>query len=55
MTTTAAKTLEHGFEDAICRQLAERGWLYDREAGSTGFDPQLALHTADVLWWLRTR
>ena len=53
--TTAAKTLEYGFEDAICRQLAERGWLYDREAGSTGLDPHLALHTADALWWLRTR
>ena len=55
MTTAAAKTLEEGFEDAICRQLAERGWLYEPDAGSTGFDPQLALHTADALWWLRTR
>lgn len=55
MTTAAAKTLEHGFEDAICRQLAERGWLYEPDAGSTGFDPHLALHTADALWWLRTR
>lgn len=55
MTTAAAKTLEHGFEDAICRQLAERGWLYEPDAGSTGFDPHLALHPADALWWLRTR
>ena len=53
--TTAAKTLEYGFEDAICRQLAERGWLYEPDAGSTGFDPHLALHTADALWWLRAR
>ena len=32
MTTAAAKTLEEGFEDAICRQLAERGWLIDPTA-----------------------
>ncbi|MHD0253683.1 type I restriction endonuclease [Corynebacterium diphtheriae] len=48
-------TLEHGFETAICTELATRGYMYDAAARDTGFDPDLALFPGDVLDWLATQ
>jgi type I restriction enzyme R subunit len=51
-----AQIMEAEFESNICDRLAASGWLY---SGSTAIDPEwdasLALHKADVLWWLANR
>lgn len=51
-----ARILEAQFESDICNALAAGGWLY---SGGTSpdpdWDPALAVHKADVLWWLQNR
>ncbi len=47
-----AQVLEQGFENDIAEALAQRGWIYEPGARDAGWDPALALHTADVIAWL---
>ena len=52
-----AQLMEHEFEQNMCSELAERGWIYDN-AGSThaaGWDVELALVPGDVITWLSTQ
>ncbi|PND53879.1 type I restriction endonuclease subunit R [Rhodococcus sp. ENV425] len=48
--------MEAEFEANICESLSASGWLY---SGGTAVDPEwdpaLALHKTDVLWWLAER
>lgn len=49
--------LEKEFEDNLCEELAERGWLYEGD-GSTavaGWDIARAMVPGDVLQWLATQ
>ncbi|MBE1514278.1 type I restriction endonuclease subunit R [Nesterenkonia halotolerans] len=49
--------LEQEFEDNLCGELAERGWLYE-DAGNpakAGWDIARAMVPADVLHWLATQ
>ncbi len=51
-----AKILEEEFEANICDGLAEGGWIYSGNAHpDPEWDPELALHKADVLAWLAER
>lgn len=50
-----SQLLERDFETAVCRGLAESGWIYENEGSSVGWDPELALYPADVLYWLATQ
>lgn len=50
-----SQLLERDFETAVCLGLAESGWLYEDEGSSAGWDPELALHPADALYWLATQ
>ena len=51
-----AQIMEAEFEANICESLSASGWLY---SGGTAVDPEwdpaLALHKTDVLWWLAER
>ena len=51
-----AQIMESEFEANICDALATSGWLYSG-SGSVDpeWDPTLALHKADVIWWLENR
>lgn len=51
-----AQIMESEFEANICDALAASGWLYSG-TGSVDpeWDPALALHKADVVWWLENR
>ncbi|RLP57323.1 type I restriction endonuclease subunit R [Kocuria marina subsp. indica] len=49
-------TLEDQFEHDICTGLEAGGWLYSGSgAPDPDWDSALALHKADVLWWLQKR
>ena len=50
-----AQLMELEFENNLCAELSERGWLYENEGKSTGWDVALALVPADVLHWLATQ
>ncbi len=49
--------IEAEFEESnICDALAANGWLYSGNAAvDPEWDPALALHKADALWWLAER
>jgi type I restriction enzyme R subunit len=51
-----AQIMEAEFEANICEALAQDGWLYSGDPGvDPDWDPLLALHKGDVLWWLANR
>jgi type I restriction enzyme R subunit len=47
-----AQLMEREFEENLCSELAERGWLYEDGGKTTGWDVGLAMVPADVLEWL---
>lgn len=47
-----AQLMEREFEENLCAELAERGWLYEDGGRPTGWDVDLAIAPADVLHWL---
>ena len=47
-----AQLMEREFEENLCSELAERGWLYEDGGKSTGWDVGLAMVPADALHWL---
>jgi type I restriction enzyme R subunit len=47
-----AQLMEREFEENLCSELAERGWLYEDDGKPTGWDVGLAVAPADVLHWL---
>jgi type I restriction enzyme, R subunit len=49
-----AQLLEREFEDNLCSELAERGWLYEEDGKPIGWDVSLAMVPADVLHWMAT-
>lgn len=50
-----AQLMELEFEDNLCSELAEQGWLYDDSGKPTGWDIGLAMLPADALRWLATQ
>ena len=50
-----AQLMEREFEENLCAELAERGWLYEADGKPTGWDVGLAIAPADVLHWLSTQ
>ncbi|WP_405893728.1 DEAD/DEAH box helicase family protein [Streptomyces sp. NBC_00104] len=50
-----AQLMEREFEENLCAELAERGWLYEDDGRPTGWDVGLAIAPADVLHWLSTQ
>lgn len=50
-----AQLMEREFEENLCSELAERGWLYEDDGKPTGWDVGLAMVPADVLRWLATQ
>lgn len=50
-----AAILEAQFETDICDALHSAGWLYTDARPDPDWDPTLAVHKADVLWWLANR
>lgn len=50
-----AQLMEREFEENLCSELAERGWLYEGEGKPTGWDVGLAMVTGDALHWLATQ
>jgi type I restriction enzyme R subunit len=50
-----AQLMELEFEDNLCTELAERGWLYEDNGKPIGWDVALAMVPKDVLHWLRTQ
>jgi len=47
-----AQLMEREFEENLCSELAERGWLYENDGKPTGWDVALAMLPADALHWL---
>jgi type I restriction enzyme, R subunit len=47
-----AQLLEREFEDNLCSELAERGWLYEEDGKPIGWDVSLAMMPADALHWM---
>jgi type I restriction enzyme R subunit len=47
-----AQLLEREFEENLCSELAERGWLYEDDGKPTGWDVGLAMVPADALHWV---
>jgi type I restriction enzyme R subunit len=47
-----AQLMEREFEENLCFELAERGWLYEDDGKPTGWDAGLAMVPADALHWL---
>jgi type I restriction enzyme R subunit len=47
-----AQLMEREFEDNLCSELAERGWLYEEDGKPTGWDVGLAMVPADALHWM---
>lgn len=47
-----AQLMEREFEENLCSELAERGWLYEDDGKPTGWDVGLAMVPADALHWL---
>jgi len=53
---STAKIMESEFEANICDALAATGWTYSGgTAPDPDWDPALAVHRDDVLWWLANR
>ena len=50
-----AQLMEREFEDNLCAELAERGWLYEDDGKPSGWDIALAMVPVDVLHWLSTQ
>lgn len=52
-----AQLMEREFEENLCTELAERGWLYEADGNSAaaGWDIGLAMVPADVLGWLASQ
>ncbi|GGP96328.1 hypothetical protein GCM10010215_22660 [Streptomyces virginiae] len=50
-----AQLMEREFEENLCAELAQRGWLYEDGGKPTGWDVGLAIAPADVLHWLSTQ
>ncbi|MGO2746229.1 type I restriction endonuclease subunit R [Microbacterium sp.] len=50
-----AQLMELEFEDNLCSELAEQGWLYEDGGKPTGWDVGLAMVPADALHWLTTQ
>ena len=50
-----AQLMELEFESNLCRELAERGWLYENDGKPSGWDVGLAIVPTDVLHWLATQ
>lgn len=50
-----AQLMEREFEENLCSELAERGWLYENDGKPTGWDVGLAMVPADALHWLATQ
>ncbi|MFJ9519545.1 type I restriction endonuclease subunit R [Kitasatospora sp. NPDC101801] len=50
-----AQLMEREFEENLCAELAEHGWLYEDDGRPTGWDVGLAIAPADVLHWLSTQ
>lgn len=50
-----AQLMELEFENNLCAELSERGWLYESDGKPTGWDIALALVPAEVLHWLATQ
>ncbi|MBX3193655.1 MAG: type I restriction endonuclease subunit R [Microbacteriaceae bacterium] len=50
-----AQLMERGFEENLCSELAQRGWLYEGDGKPTGWDVGLAMVPADALHWLATQ
>ncbi|MGC4855085.1 type I restriction endonuclease subunit R [Micromonospora sp. DT4] len=50
-----AQLMEREFEENLCSELTERGWLYEDDGKPTGWDVGLAMVPADVLHWLNTQ
>ena len=47
--------MELEFEENLCTELSERGWLYEADGKPTGWDIALAMVPSDVLYWLSTQ
>jgi type I restriction enzyme R subunit len=50
-----AQLMELEFENNLCSELAERGWLYEDGGKPIGWDIGLAMVPADALRWLATQ
>lgn len=50
-----AQLMEQEFEENLCSELAERGWLYEDGGKPTGWDVGLAMVPDDALHWLATQ
>lgn len=50
-----AQLMEREFEENLCAELAEHGWLYEDDGKPTGWDVGLAMMPADALYWLATQ
>ncbi|MDN5768300.1 MAG: DEAD/DEAH box helicase family protein [Humibacillus sp.] len=50
-----AQLMEREFEENLCSELAEHGWLYEDDGKPTGWDVGLAMLPADALHWLATQ
>ncbi len=50
-----AQLMEREFEENLCSELAERGWLYEDDGKPTGWDVGLAMVPDDALHWLATQ
>ncbi|WP_375386539.1 type I restriction endonuclease subunit R [uncultured Microbacterium sp.] len=50
-----AQLMELEFENNLCSELAERGWLYDDGGKPTAWDIGLAMVPDDALHWLATQ
>ena len=50
-----AQLMEEEFEDNLCEELHERGWLYEDDGKPIGWDIALGMVPGDVLAWLNTQ
>ncbi|NSX36459.1 type I restriction endonuclease subunit R [Pseudarthrobacter oxydans] len=50
-----AQLMEREFEDNLCFELAERGWLCEDDGKPIGWDAGLAMVPTDALHWLATQ
>ncbi|WP_271800225.1 type I restriction endonuclease subunit R [Dietzia maris] len=50
-----AQLMEREFEENLCSELAEHGWLYEHDGKPTGWDTGLAMVATDALHWLATQ
>jgi type I restriction enzyme, R subunit len=47
-----AQLMEQEFEENLCSELGERGWLYEDDGKPNGWDVSLAMVPADALHWM---